>query len=602
MLYPSDALKNQVESLPNLPGVYQYFDKAGKVIYVGKAKNLKKRVASYFTEGRQQDNRKLQILVAKIVDLKFTVVSSEAEAFLLENTYIKKLQPRYNVLLKDDKSYPCICVKKEPFPRIFPTRRIVKDGSKYFGPYSNIRALRVLLDLIRALYPLRTCPLPLNASDIASGKFKSCLDLQIGTCKAPCIARQSEEEYSKNVAMITSILRGDLSEVKDLVKKEMLEASGALQFELANELKGKLHLLADFQSKSTVANATVGNVDVFCLVKEGALAYSNFMRIANGSVVYSYTVELNAPLDNPPAELLSYAILGIKEMVDTLNKEIIVPFLPDEEFIGAAFTIPQRGDKLNLLSLSERNCRAYIAQRMEQLDKKDPEVALKQRLEVVKQDLHLSELPYHIECFDNSNTQGTNPVAACVVFKNAKPSKKDYRHFLIKTVDSPNDYASMEEVLYRRYRRLLDEGGELPQLIVVDGGKGQLSSAVSVLRRLGLMERIGIVGLAKRLEEIFLPDDSTSLYLNKNSFSLRLLMQLRDEAHRFGITFHRKRRSSSMLQHELNQLPGVGEQTINKLLSELKTLSRMKQAGYVQVAKLVGKRPANALKAANFFE
>jgi excinuclease ABC subunit C len=602
MLYSSEALKNTVDSLPNLPGVYQFMDKLGEIIYVGKAKDLKKRVSSYFFEGKQHANRKLQILTSKIVDLKFTVVTSEAEAFLLENTYIKQLQPRYNINLKDDKTYPSICVKKEFFPRVFHTRNIVQDGSKYFGPYASVRTVHVLLELIRGLYPLRTCRLKLSPASIALKKFNACLELQVGNCKAPCIAAQSMEEYDNNIAMITSILKGDLSTVKDLVKKEMMKAASELRFEQANELKEKLLLLSDFHSKSTVVNSSVGNIDVFSLVKVGTLAYSNFIRVAAGTVVYSHTIEFNVPLDdNSSAELLSFAIAERKEIIGSLNKELVVPFLPDVEFEGIVFTIPQRGDKLKLLNLSEQNCRVYIAHRVEQIEKVDPEVAIEQRLAIVKQDLHLNSLPYHIECFDNSNTQGTNPVAACIVFKNGRPSKKDYRHFLIKTVDSPNDFASMEEIIYRRYHRLLDEGGELPQLIVVDGGKGQLSAALESLEKLDLVGKIGIVGLAKRLEEVFLPNDPTPLFLNKNSFSLRLLMHMRDEAHRFGITFHRKQRSAQMLYHELNHISGIGETSVKKLLSEYKTISRIKSAGYQKVAQLIGIRSANALMEAGFF-
>jgi excinuclease ABC subunit C len=599
MLYSSENLKNAVDSLPNLPGVYQFLDDLGTVIYVGKAKDLKKRVASYFFEGRHT-SRKIQVLVSKIANIKFVVVSSEAEAFLLENVYIKQHQPRYNVNLKDDKTYPSICIKNELFPRIFPTRNIVKDGSKYFGPYPSVPTVHVLLDLIRELYPLRTCHLKLTPEDIASGKFNACLEAQMGNCKAPCIGNQTLEEYNENIAMIISILKGDLSMVKNIVKKEMQRAAMELRFEEANELKEKLYLLSDFQSKSTVVSS-IGNVDVFFLIKEGTLAYSNFIRVSEGAVVYTHTIEFASPLDDTLPELLSFAIVELKEIVGTLNKELVVPFLPDVEFDDATFVVPQRGDKLKLLNLSEHNCRAYIAHRMEQVEKLNPDIAVEQRLIGVKQDLHLAELPYHIECFDNSNTQGTNPVASCVVFKNGKPSKKDYRHFLIKTVSSPNDFASMEEIVYRRYRRLLDEGESLPQLIVVDGGKGQLSAAISSLEKLDLVGKISIVGLAKRLEEVFLPNDPTPLFLNKNSFSLRLLMHLRDEAHRFGITFHRKRRSSQMLLHELNHVSGVGEASVDKLLAKYKTIARIRDAGYENIAELIGARSANALLESGFF-
>ena len=597
----SDTVRQKVESLPNLPGVYQFLDTSGTVIYVGKAKSLRKRVASYFIEYRQLENRKLQVLVSKIADILFTVVATEAEAFLLENTYIKRLQPRYNINLKDDKTYPSICIKGELFPRVFLTRKIIRDASKYYGPYASVRTARFLLDFVRNLYPLRTCSLRLNLEDIAIGKFRSCLELQMGNCKGPCVGLQSLDSYNQGVQLIASILKGDLSLVKETVKATMLQASNSLQFELANELKGKLQLLVDFQAKSTVVNSSVGNVDVFYIVKEGSLAYSSFMRVAAGTLVYSYTMELMSPLDESLPELLSFAIAEIKDMVGVLNEEVIVPFGPDVKFGEVVFFVPQRGDKQRLLALAEDNCRAYIAQRLEQLEYINPDSALEQRLKIIMQDLHLGALPYHIECFDNSNTQGTNPVAACVVFKNAKPSKKDYRHFLLKSVNSPNDFASMEEIIYRRYKRVLDEGGLLPQLIVVDGGKGQLSAAISSLKKLGLMEKVSIIGLAKRLEEVFLPDDPTPLYLNKNSFTLKVLMRIRDEAHRFGITFHRKQRSGKMLSHDLEHISGIGETSVNKLLMHYKTVARIKAAGYNDVALTVGVRQAKVLKEAGFF-
>ena len=602
MHYPSNDIQQKAESLPNLPGVYQFLDASGTVIYVGKAKNLKKRVASYFFENRQQESGKLRLLVSKIADIFFTVVTSEGEAFLLENTYIKKLQPRYNINLKDDKTYPSICIKKELFPRVFLTRKIIRDGSKYYGPYSSVRTARFLLDFVRQLYPLRICGLKLTTENITSGKFKPCLQLQMGNCKAPCAGLQSLESYNDGVNLIGSILKGNLASVKESVKASMLQASNNLQFELANEFKEKLHLLLDFQAKSTVVNSSVGNVDVFYIVKEGNLAYCSFMRVAAGTLVYSYTMELNAPLNETLQELLSFAIARIKDLTEGLNEKIIVPYKPDVEFEGVTFVIPtSRGDRQKLLAMAENNCRAYIAQRLEQLESVNPEVALEQRLETLMHDLNLKTLPRHIECFDNSNTQGQNPVAACVVFKNVKPSKKDYRHFLIKTVNSPDDYASMEEVVYRRYKRLLDRGEKLPQLVVIDGGKGQLNAALKALKRLNLRRKISIVGLAKRLEEVFLPNDPTPLYLNKNSFTLKLLMHIRDEAHRFGITFHRKRRSDKMLDHALEHIPGIGEASVNKLLAHYKTIAQIKAAGYRNVAQEVGLRQAKALRRAEFF-
>ncbi|MDR0419757.1 MAG: excinuclease ABC subunit UvrC [Prevotellaceae bacterium] len=601
MYYPSEHIKKVVGTLPNLPGVYQYVDIHGNVIYVGKAKNLKKRVSSYFTS-KQYDNRKLQILVSKVADLKFVVVNSEDEAFLFENTLIKQFQPRYNINLKDDKTYPSICVKNEFFPRVFYTRQVYNDRSRYFGPYSSSRTVKVLLDFIRELYPLRTCKLKLNPKDISEHKFKSCLELHLGNCLGPCIGKQSLDEYNESISIISSILKGNLSEVKSIISDQMQNAARNLDFELAEDLKQKLLLLDDFQSKSTVVNSSVGKVDVFYLVKEGTLAFCNFTRVSSGAVVFSYTFEISSPLDNNKVELLSYAINSIKEKLYDLNREVIVPFLPDESFEKVEFIIPQRGDRYKLLQLSESNCRAYMVQRLTQIEHTDPDIAMEQRLISMQQDLHLKELPYRIECFDNSNTQGTNPVAACVVFKNGKPSKKDYRHFLVKTVESPNDFASMEEIVYRRYSRLIRENQPLPQLVVIDGGKGQLSAAIKSLEKLDLMNKINIVGLAKRLEEVFLPDDPIPLYLNKNSFTLKILMQIRDEAHRFGITFHRKQRSAKMLLHQLEHVPGIGETSMNKLLKEFKTIARIREAGYDSVALLVGSRQAKALLDYGFFD
>jgi excinuclease ABC subunit C len=601
MDYPSPILQEAVETLPHSPGVYQFFDKAGAVIYVGKAKNLRKRVSSYFSS-RQFEEGKLQVLVSKIVDLKFVVVSSEAEAFLLENTLIKKYQPRYNINLKDGKTYPSICIKNEQFPRVFPTRKIYHDGSKYFGPYPSVSMVHVLLNFARELYPLRTCKLNLNPKDIEAGKFKPCLEQHVGNCLGPCIGRQSLEDYNTSIAQITSVLKGSLHEVKVSLSEQMGQASKNLNFEQAQLLKEKLQLLDDFQSKSTVVNPAIGTIDVFNLLSEGSLAFCNFLRIVNGTVVYSYTFEMSNPLNTSSSELLSYAILKLQSMLTSLSREVVVPFLPDESFKGVAFTIPLKGDKLRVLKLSEDNCRAYMAQRLTLLEKTDPDVALEQRVMTMQQDLHLNEPPYHIECFDNSNTQGTNPVAACVVFKNVKPSKRDYRHFMVKSVDSPNDYASMEEIVYRRYDRQLKEKEPLPQLIVIDGGKGQLHAALNALEKLNLKDKIDVVGLAKRLEEIFKPNDSTPLYLNKNSFSLKVLMQIRDEAHRFGITFHMKQRSSKMLQHQLDFIPGIGELSIGKLLQDYNTLARIKEAGYDQVALLLGAKQAKALLDFGFFD
>ncbi len=589
-------IKSKLEFLPNTPGVYQFFDATGKIIYVGKAKDLKKRVSSYFGS-RAKDNRKLMVMVGKIVDIKHIVVDTESDALLLENNLIKRLQPRYNVLLKDDKTYPWICIKNEPFPRIFPTRRIVRDGSKYFGPYSSVVMMNTLLDLIRQLYPLRNCNLILTPEAIAKGKYKPCLEYHIGNCKAPCIALQAMDSYDQNISMIVDILRGNTADVMSLLTRHMNEAAASYHFEEAQRLKLKYEMLERYRSKSVIVSPSITNVDVFSLLPDEGRVYANFMRVVGGAVVQSLSVELRLGVEEQKEELLSYVIAEMFTRYNGLSKELIVPFMPDQEMAGAIYTVPQRGDKRKLLELSERNARVYRLESLKRLEKLNPEAHSERILAQLKKDLQLDKLPIHIECFDNSNIQGTNPVAACVVFKNAKPSKKDYRHFNVKTVVGPDDFASMREIVYRRYSRILEEQGELPQLIVVDGGKGQLSAALSSLERLGLKDKIPIIGLAERLEEIYFPHDSVPLFLDKNSESLKIIMRLRDEAHRFGITFHRNKRSASFIKTQLRDIPGVGEASANKLLTHYKSISKIAKADVAELSDIVGKSVAERVVA-----
>ncbi|MGL4908939.1 MAG: excinuclease ABC subunit UvrC [Bacteroidales bacterium] len=583
--------------LPNNPGVYLYFDTNQKVIYIGKAKNLKKRVSSYFN--KPSNSVRFTNFLSQIYKVDFIVVDSEAEALLLENTYIKKYQPKYNIQLKDDKTYPSICIKKEPYSRVFLTRRIYRDGSEFFGPYASVRTAKMFLDFIKILYPIRICSL--NLSDNTK-TYKPCLQYQIKRCAAPCINKQTLEEYNNNLESIKKILKGSFLEIKTIFQKEMNYYSELLSFEKAKEFKDKLELVNRFQEKSLVISQTNRSFDVFFLLKETNLSFCGFLRVKGGILLYSHTFQISTPLDNSPSELIAYAILQIKSLIGDLQSEIIVPFLPNIEIEDVYFTIPLRGVKKNILGLAEKNCKTHILQRMKLLDIHSPEMALKNRLYELKNTLGLTQEPTHIECFDNSNLQGTNPVASCVVFKNTRPSKKDYRHFFIKTVDSPNDFASMEEIVFRRYKRVLEDGENLPQLIVVDGGRGQLNAAVQSLDKLGVLEKVNIIGLAKRLEEVILPNDTVSLFLNKSSFTLKLLMQIRDEAHRFAITFHKKKRTQRMLNHPLTHIAGLGKISIEKLLSAYKTIVNIKSAGYQDVKLHIGKRTADALQQAGFFE
>ena len=588
-----EELKAKVALLPESPGVYQFLGADGQVIYVGKAKNLRRRVYSYFTS-RANESPKVRVMVSRIADMRHTIVASESEALLLENNMIKSLQPRYNILLKDDKTYPWIVIRNEPFPRVRSTRRLERDGSQYFGPYASVYVQKAVLDMVHGIHQLRTCSLNLSPEAIAKGKYSVCLEYHIGNCKGPCVGLQSEEDYREGIAMTASLLRGDTRATNAYLKRKMAEAAAEMRFEDAARYKKRIEILSNFQSKSVVVSNTLTNLDVFSLVTDEDAAFCNFMRIADGSVVNSFTVELKPGLEDEPRDILTYAIGSIAERLSgSLSREVIVPFLPAEEmFEGVAFTVPQRGDKMRLLELSERNSRLYRLERLKQIEIKDPARHTDRILGTLQKELHLSVPPRHIECFDNSNLQGTNPVAACVVFRDGRPSRKEYRHFNIKTVVGANDFASMEEVIGRRYSRLVEEGAELPQLIVVDGGKGQLSFAYETLRRLGLEHRIAIVGLAKRIEEVYFPHDPMPYYLDRNSEALKVLMHIRDEAHRFGITFHRKKRSLAFIKSELESIPSLGSRSVDKLLKHYRTLSNIGKAGEEELAGLIGRRRA----------
>jgi len=591
------SLQLQIQSLPDGPGVYQYYDKEDKILYVGKAKNLKKRVASYFN--KIHDTAKTNVLVKKIVTIKHIVVPTETDALLLENNLIKTLQPRYNVLLRDDKTYPWICIKKEAFPRIFPTRRMVKDGSEYFGPYTSFKTVNTILELIKELYPLRTCNYDLSKNNIEAHKFKVCLEYHIGNCKGPCEGYELLENYQKQVDAIREILKGNFKESQREFKKLMNDFASKMQFEEAQKIKIKIDILENYQSHSTIINPKITNIDVFSIVSDESAAFINFLQISHGSIIRSHTLEIKKKLDETDAELLELAIIELRERFQLLSKEIIVPFKVD---LGenVKITVPQLGDKKQILDLSIRNAKFYRIEQLKQLQIVDPERHSNRIMAQMQKDLRLTEEPRHIECFDNSNIQGTNPVSACVVFKEGKPSKKDYRHFNIKTVVGPDDFASMEEVVYRRYKRMLDENQPLPQLIIIDGGKGQLSSALKSIDELGLRGKIAIIGIAKRLEELFYPGDSVPLYLDKKSETLKVIQQLRNEAHRFGITFHRDKRSKSALNSSIESIPGIGEKTMLSLIQHFKSVKRLKLASEKEISDVVG--VSKAKKITDFYK
>ena len=582
---PQLPLKIQISTLPNSPGVYQFYDAEDKILYVGKAKNLRKRVSSYFTKNHEYG--KTRMLVKKIVSIRHIVVSTESDALLLENNLIKKYRPRYNVLLKDDKSYPWICIKKERFPRIFPTRKMIKDGSEYFGPYTSMGTVKTLLDLIRNIYPIRTCNYDLSREKIEAGKYKVCLEYHLGNCLGPCEGLQSSTSYDTQVNDIREILKGNFKSSLQSFKDQMKALASDMRFEEAQQIKDKIEILENYQSKTTIVNPKINNVDVFSILTDDTFAYVNFLQLSHGSIIRSHTMEIKKKLDEKDGDLLQLAIIELRQRFNSESKEVYLPFKvtvgPDIKV-----TVPKLGDKRKILDLSIRNAKYFRQERFNQIKIVDPERHTKRIMAQMKKDLRLSEEPRHIECFDNSNMQGSNPVAACVVFKNGKPSKKEYRHYNIKTVEGPDDFASMEEVVLRRYKRLLNEEQPLPQLIIIDGGKGQLSSALKSLDFLGLRGKIAIVGIAKRLEEIYFPEDSIPLYLDKKSESLKIIQQLRNEAHRFGITFHRNKRSKAAINSELENIDGIGEKTAGELLKKFKSVKRIKEASLENLSAVVG--------------
>ena len=589
------ALIEQVRALPEQPGVYQFFNKSQQVIYVGKAKNLRKRVYSYFA--KEHEYGKTRYLVHNITELRVIVVATELDALLLENNLIKKYQPRYNVALKDDKTFPWICIKKEPFPRIFVTRRMVRDGSQYFGPYANVKMMYTLLDLIKQLYPLRNCNLQLNPTNIAAKKFKVCLEYHLGNCLGPCEAKQDLASYDQEIAQIKDILKGNSATVLEFLKAMKDRFAEELQFEHAQAVKEKIELLENYRSKAVVVSPSIHNVDVFTVVSTSEAGFVNYFKVVNGAIVQTHTLELRKKLDESDLELLSIAITELRQRFESSSKEVLVPMMPDIELPDVQFVIPKIGDKKKLMELSERNARYFMRDRLAQYEKLYPKNKDEQTLEQMKNDLHMQEQPTHIECFDNSNFQGDYAVAAMTVFKNLKPSKKDYRHFNIRTVVGPDDFASMEEIVYRRYKRLLEENQPLPQLIVIDGGKGQLSSALGSLEMLGLRGKIAIIGIAKKLEEIYYPGDSVPMYLDKRSPTLKIIQQLRDEAHRFGITHHRNQRSKGLIRTALTDVPGIGEATATKLLTHFKSLKGLLASTPEELDVFAGKAIAKKIRA-----
>ena len=594
-----NPIKEQVALLPLSPGVYQFVDRTGAIIYVGKAKSLRKRVSSYFVESKEH-SAKVRVLVKQIVEIRHIVVDSEQDALLLENSLIKSLQPRYNILLKDDKTYPWIVVKREDFPRVLSTRQIIRDGSQYYGPYSSISMQRSILEFIREVIPLRTCKLNLSPQAIARGKYGVCLQYHIGNCKGPCIGAQSEEEYEQQVELVHAILKGDLRPVRQYLMHEMEQAATALKFEQAQRYKQRLDALDNYASRSVIVSAKISDVDVFSLLVDDDVAFCNFVRIRHGSIIGVTTLRLTTGIEGSEADMLTLAIQHAVESLTEgkLAREVIVPFLPSATmlFDGVTFTVPKRGEKLELLEFSLKSARIYRAEQLKNLEIKNPERHTERLMEAMRKELHLKEQPRHIECFDNSNLQGTYPVASCVVFRDGKPSRKEYRHFNVKTVEGPDDFASMREIVYRRYSRLLEEGQELPDLIIVDGGKGQLSSAYEVLCALGIENRVPIVGLAKRIEEIFFPGDPEPYYLSRTGEPLKVVCHIRDEAHRFGITFHRQKRSKDFIHSELEQIEGIGTKSIQSLLSHFRTVEKVGAAHIEELAGIVGQAKARKIK------
>lgn len=592
------AIQLKLQTLPEKPGVYQYFDASGTIIYIGKAKSLKKRVSSYFTKNHEY--AKTAILVRKIADIHYIVVETEMDALLLENNLIKKYKPKYNIQLKDDKTYPWICVKKESFPRVFSTRLMVKDGSKYFGPYTSGRVMHTLLELFRELFPLRTCTLDLSANKIEKANYKVCLEYHIGKCKGPCIGNQKAEDYNEMIDQIEHILKGNISTVIQHLKAKMLEYASEFKYEEAQEVKIRIDLIEKYKAKSTVVSPTIHAVDVLTIVEDEDAYFVNFLVVNNGSIIHGITVELRKTIEETRDEIITNILPQLRERFQSTSKEVLVEDEVGWEMEGIQFFVPQRGDKKALIDLSVRNAKYYRIEKLKQEKIKDPERHTNRILETMMKDLRLKELPVHIECFDNSNIQGTNPVSACVVFKDAKPSKKDYRHFNVQTVEGPDDFATMREAVFRRYRRLLEEEQPLPQLIIIDGGKGQLGAALEALEKLGLRGKIAIIGIAKRLEELFYPGDSLPLYLDKRSETLKVIQHLRNEAHRFGITHHRNRRSKGALNNELEEIPGIGSKTVQDLIKTFGSVKRVKEQKEEALASAIGKAKAKIVK--EYFE
>ena len=597
-----EHIKEQVAALPHSPGVYQFVNRNGDIIYVGKAKSLKRRVASYFVESKEH-SAKVIVMTRQVVDIRHIVVDSEQDALLLENSLIKTLQPRYNILLKDDKTYPWIVIRREPFPRVQSTRQLLRDGSQYFGPYGSIATQRSLLEFIREVIPLRTCRLDLSSTAIKSGKHSVCLQYHLGNCKGPCVGAQSDTEYAESISLVQSILKGDLRPVRRWLEEEMMRAAEELRFEAAEQFKRRLRSLDEYQSRSVIVSSKIVDCDVFTLLPDDDVAYCNFLRIRHGSIVAVQTIRLTTGVENSDEELLSAAIQHIVENISgELSREVIVPIMPSAAmlFDGVTFTIPKRGEKADLVEFSLKSARIYRAEILKNLEIKNPERHTERLMNAMQKELHLAHQPRHIECFDNSNLQGSNPVASCVVFRNGKPSRKEYRHFNIKSVEGPDDFASMREIVHRRYSRLLAEGAELPDLIIVDGGKGQLSSAYGILCELGIEKRVPIVGLAKRIEEVFYPNDPTPYYLSRTGEPLKVICHIRDEAHRFGITFHRQKRSKAFIDSELSHIKGIGIKSLTALLRKFKTVSAVRKASHAALAEVVGNSKAEIIK--KYFE
>ncbi|MEN9999455.1 MAG: hypothetical protein RI922_2445 [Bacteroidota bacterium] len=581
-----EHLQLKLKTLPEKPGIYQYFDAGGTIIYVGKAKNLKKRVSSYFN--KTLDNGKTVMLVKRIADIQYMVVDTELDALLLENNLIKKYQPKYNIQLKDDKTYPWICIKKEPFPRVFSTRNVIRDGSAYYGPYPSGKVMHTLLSLIKELYPLRNCTYDLAANKIEEKRYKVCLEYHLGNCLAPCVGHESKANYDEKIAQIENLVKGNISSVMQFLKDKMVQHASNQEYELAQEMKVKLQTLENYKAKSTIVSPSIHEVDVCTLLDEPDAAFVNYLCIHNGSIIHAYTAEVKKKLNETREEVLSYVLPELRERFSSVSKEVLLDEPLNLKLEGIQFSVPQRGDKKQLVELSMRNAKFYRLEKNKQEKIVDPERHTKRILEQIKTDFRLTELPVHMECFDNSNIQGTNPVSACVVFKNGKPSKADYRHFNVKTVEGPDDFASMEEAVYRRYRRLLEEGQSLPQMIIIDGGKGQLGAALKALEKLDIRGKVAIVGIAKRLEEIFFPGDSLPIYIDKRSESLKVVQFMRNEAHRFGITHHRNRRSKGALTSELTSITGIGPKTQEDLMKAFKTVSAIKNASMDSLVSVIG--------------